>query len=239
MQRTPEFARIRTCLAGSVHFSTLSAKDLDAIAALGRVVRLDEGRPLHDSSTEPASFWIVLSGCLRIASSDADGDEFVYALLGPGSFFGLGSVVVHAPLGVAAYAYGATDVAAIDGARFTALLEKTPGLWRHVAMLLYRRLSVAMLVIRDISSAPLAQRIVRRLVGQAVSRGAGPFEGESVELRVTQSDLAVMLGASRSKVNAELKRLEADGLIEVGYRAIALRDLARLRALAGADVFAF
>jgi Mn-dependent DtxR family transcriptional regulator len=40
-------------------------------------------------------------------------------------------------------------------------------------------------------------------------------------------------------VNVELKRLEAQGLIEVGYRVIALRDVGRLHALAGPDIFAF
>jgi CRP/FNR family transcriptional regulator, cyclic AMP receptor protein len=239
MQRRPEFARIRTCLAGSVHFRALPAKDLDRIAALGRLIKLDDARPLQPAGARPESFWIVLSGCLRVASTGKDGEEFVYALLGAGSFFGLGYVLMDEPLGVEARAYGATELAAIDGARFTALLDQLPGLWRHVATLLCRRLSIAMIALRDISSAPLSQRIVRRLVGQAISRGADPVDGARIELRLTQSDLAVMLGASRSKVNAELKRLESAGLIEVGYRVVALRDLARLRALAGSGVFAF
>ena len=55
----------------------------------------------------------------------------------------------------------------------------------------------------------------------------------------TQSDLAAMLGASRSKVNAELKRLESARMIEVGYRTIALVSLQKLHELAGQDVFAF
>lgn len=237
MQRRPEFARIRTSLAASAHFSALAAKDLDRLAALGRLVRLSDGVSLHEAGARIDSFWIVLSGCLRVSTSSKEGEEFVYALLGAGSFFGLAYILVEGTIGVSARAYGATEVAAIDGERFVTLLDHTPGLWRHVAALLCRRLSIAMMAIRDISSAPLSQRLVRRLVGQAISHGLGA--NARVELRVTQSDLAVMLGASRSKVNAELKRLEAHGLIEVGYRVIALRELARLHALAGPDIFAF
>jgi CRP-like cAMP-binding protein len=239
MQRRPEFARIRTCLAASTHFSALPAKDLDRLATLGRLVRLGDGVSLHEAGTRIDSFWIVLSGCLRVSTSSKEGEEFVYALLGAGSFFGLAYILVEGTIGVSARAYGATEVAAIDGERFVALLDHTPGLWRHVTALLCRRLSIAMIAIRDISSASLSQRIVRRLVGQAISRGADRAAGVRVELRVTQSDLAVMLGASRSKVNVELKRLEAQGLIEVGYRVIALRDVGRLHALAGPDIFAF
>jgi CRP-like cAMP-binding protein len=239
MERRPEFARIRICLAGSVHFSSLSGEELDAIAELGRLVRLDDGQSVHRPGDPVSSFWIVLSGSLRITSSEKDGGEFVYALLGAGSFFGLGYLLADAPLGVSASAYGASEVAAISGERFVALCDNTPGLWRHVTKMMTRRLSIAMIALRDISNAPLSRRIVRRLAGQAVGRGADLANDARIELRVTQADLAVMLGASRSKVNAELKQLEADGLIEVGYRVIALRDLARLRALAGPDVFAF
>jgi hypothetical protein len=49
-----------------------------------------------------------------------------------------------------------------------------------------------------------------------------------------------MLGASRSKVNAELKRLESARMIEVGYRTDRARcSLQKLHELAGQDVFAF
>ena len=240
MQRRPEFARIRTCLASSVHFRSLSSAQLDRIAALGRLVKLDGGRLLSETGAAPNSFWIVLSGGLRITSSGEDGDEFVYALLGAGSFFGLGYILIGEPfsLNVTARAYGATELATIDGAAFVALADQTPGLWRHVCKLMLVRLSVAMNALRDVTSAKLSERIVRRLVGQALSSGVDPRAETKVDLRVTQSDLAVMLGASRSKVNGELKRLEAQGLIAVGYRSIALRDLGRLRTLAGPNTFA-
>jgi hypothetical protein len=45
-----------------------------------------------------------------------------------------------------------------------------------------------------------------------------------------------MLGTSRSRANAELRRLEADGLLRSGYRSITLLDLPRLRELAGRDL---
>jgi CRP-like cAMP-binding protein len=236
MQRRPEFTRIRTSLAASMHFRTLGADDLDRLAGLARIKRLrsDERVALSDN------FSIVLSGGLRIVSTTAEGAEFVYAVLGPGSFFALGEVIGEVRGGADAFAFGDTEVAMVDGRGFVALLDERPRLWKHFAGLLYRRLTLAMMVIRDISTAPLSQRIVRRLLGQAMSAGmdvAGA--GAPVELRLTQADLARMLGASRSKVNVELKRLEGDGLLRIGYRTVRLVDLARLQSLAGPDVFAF
>ena len=56
------------------------------------------------------------------------------------------------------------------------------------------------------------------------------------ELRISQGMLAEMLGASRTRVSEELARLERAGILRLGYRKIHVRDAARLRDLAGADV---
>jgi len=118
-------------------------------------------------------------------------------------------------------------------------VDERPRLWRHVAVLLYTRLTLALMVVRDISVAPLKQRITRRLLGQAITSGADVSTGGRVDLRLTQADLGRMLGTSRSRVNGALKHLEDDGLIEVGYRTISLLDMAKLRAVAGPEIFSF
>ena len=122
---------------------------------------------------------------------------------------------------------------------FSRVLDGNPRLWRHVTGLLLRRLTLAMSVIRDFSVAPLDQRIVRRLLGQAMGGGADITGAGRLEIRVNQSDLGRMLGSSRSRINAELKRMESEGLLELGYRSITLLDLPRLGEIAGSEVFAF
>jgi CRP-like cAMP-binding protein len=239
MHRRPEFPRIRTALARSAHFRDLSPEDLDCLAELGRVRRLHDGELAGSAGSRNREIWIVLSGSLRMSSVTAAGKEFVYAILGPGGFYGIGSALGSVKTMVDAHAAGAATLIVLDGSQFFALLDERRWLWRHVAKLLHRRLTLALSVIRDISDAPLPQRIVRRLLGQAMSGGSDISGDKGVELRVTQTDLGRMLGASRSKVNAELKRLERDRLIKVGYRAITLVDVPRLHELAGPDVFAF
>ncbi|MEZ0309350.1 MAG: helix-turn-helix domain-containing protein [Ramlibacter sp.] len=50
---------------------------------------------------------------------------------------------------------------------------------------------------------------------------------------MSQADLARMLGASRSKVNEELRRLQDAGLIRIGYGRINLLQCAGLSEIAG------
>ena len=239
MGQRPEFVRVRTLLEKSLHFRDLQPMELDSLAALCRPRKLRDGEVIGRVGQPLVEMWIVVDGGLRLSTVTDGGEEFIYAVLGPGSFYGLGNVIGELSAMADARAFGPTELAIIDGAPLIALLDGNPRLWRHVAKLMVRRLSLAMSVIRDFSVAPLEQRITRRLLGQAMGGGADITGSAPVELRVNQSDLGRMLGSSRSRVNAELKRMENEGLLEVGYRNVTLVDLARLRNIAGPEIFAF
>jgi CRP/FNR family transcriptional regulator, cyclic AMP receptor protein len=239
MQQHPERARVRAMLERSIHFRGLAAPERDGIAGLSRLRKLRDNELAGSAGRPHDELWIVLQGGLRLSSVTERGDEFVYAVLGPGSFYGLAHVIGSPNAVTDARAFGPTELAAIPGPQFLALLDANPQLWRHVTDLLLRRLTLAMSVIRDFSVAPLGQRIVRRLLGQAMGGGADIAGIGRIEIRVNQSDLGRMLGSSRSRINAELKRMEGDGLLEIGYRSITLLDLGRLREIAGPEVFAF
>ncbi|MDB5872655.1 MAG: Crp-like helix-turn-helix domain, partial [Ramlibacter sp.] len=58
------------------------------------------------------------------------------------------------------------------------------------------------------------------------------------ELPVSQTALAQMLAASRSKVNAELRKLERDGIVRLGYRRLFILDFNRMAEVAGPNVLA-
>ena len=237
MLRRREFGRIRSALASSTHFQELDGADLDRLAGLGRLQRLRHAERAAREGTPDDQLWIILSGAVRVSSQTPGAKEYVYAVLGPGSYFGLGNAVRRATFTADARAFGATDLAVFRSDALVAMLDERPRLWRHVSGLLARRLRLALLVLRDNSVAPLPDRIARRLLGHALSsdlRGR-----KEIQVRMTQADLALMLGASRSRTNAAIKTLEAQGLIKAGYRGITILDLPGLRKLAGPGVYAY
>jgi len=237
MLRRREFGRIRSTLAASSHFHELPGADLDRLAQLGRLQRLRHAEHAARAGHRDDQLWIVLSGAVRLSSQAPGTREYVYAVLGPGSYFGLATAVRHAAFTADAHAFGATDLAAFSGAEILAMLDERPRLWRHVSGLLARRLRLALLALRDNSVAPLPERIARRLLGHALSTDLRGMT--QVEVRMTQADLARMLGAGRSRTNAALKILEGRGLIKAGYRSLEILDLPALRALAGPGIHAY
>jgi CRP/FNR family cyclic AMP-dependent transcriptional regulator len=237
MVRRREFGRIRSALAASSHFQSLASGDLDRLAHLGRLQRLRHAERAAPAGHQDDQLWIILSGAVRVSSRAPGAKEYVYAVLGPGSYFGLGTAVRRAAFTADARAFGATDLAAFPSEPLVAMLDENPRLWRHVSGLLARRLRLALLALRDNSIAPLPERVARRLLGHALSNDLG---GQTrVDVRMTQADLAQMLGASRSKTNAALKALEASGMIKAGYRGITILDIDALRAVAGPGIYAF
>ena len=234
--RPREAAAIRRTLEHSVYFRDVAARDLDRLAQLARPRRLHNAERVEHAGGYDTHLWIILSGAVRISTSAAKGGEHVYAVLGPGNYFGLATVIGKGVGTIEARAFGATELAWIDGAALMRLLDDRPPLWRHFGALLSERLMIALMLLRDNTACPLAERLVRRLL--VFLPAIEPASGDPV-LPMTQADLARMLGTSRSRANAELRRLESDGLVRSGYRGITLLDVPRLRTLAGKDLKCF
>jgi CRP-like cAMP-binding protein len=231
--RSLDACRIRMVLARSPHSKPMPGEVLDRLAELGRIERHHEGDLIHAAWRPVRRLWLVLGGGLRVTELDPHGQVLTLATLGEGSYFASASLVEDGtPEKWEAHAVGTTDLAVFE----LALLEREFGgdkdVEQHRRVLLYLRFWALTDLYRDALSVALPQRLARRLLGQALAAG----QGRDVELRLSQADLASMLGASRSRVNGELRRLQADGVVRLGYRRIVVRDLALLRAAAGADV---
>ena len=236
--RDADFARIRLTLARSAHFGSLAPVVRDRLAALARLRHARHGERLGAPGSRDDHLWIVVSGAVRISTRPKErGHESVHAVLGGGSYFGLANAVRHGPYVYDARAIGPTDIAVVEGSRLTAALDHYPRLWRRVSKLMAERLRVVLDIAADNRVLPLPERLVRRLIGVAIS-SESPDSAQPT-LHMAQGDLARMLDAGRSKINPVLKRLEAQGLLRTGYRTITLLDLPALRSLAGREVHPF
>jgi CRP-like cAMP-binding protein len=231
-------AGIRQTLEQSQHFRDLAARDLDRLAELARLKRVRNQERIENVGGYDAHLWLIVRGAVRISTKASGNSEHVYAVLGPGNFFGLAAVIGKGLGTLDAHAFGATELAFIEGPALVKMLEDRPNLWRHFAELLSRRLEMALMLLRDNTACTLSQRLVRRLLVLQPVIGESSADAEPV-LPMTQGDLARMLGTSRSRANAELRRLESDGLVHAGYRSITLLDLPRLREIAGKDLKGF
>ena len=127
MLRRPEFGRIRSALAASSHFQSLDGSDLDRLAQLGRLHHLRHGERAARNGAYEDRFYLILSGAVRVSSQMPGAKEFVFAVLGPGSYFGLATAVRHAAFTADARAFGPTDLAVFPGSSWSSCSTSARG----------------------------------------------------------------------------------------------------------------
>jgi CRP/FNR family transcriptional regulator, cyclic AMP receptor protein len=233
----PEFARIRMALGSSSFLGDMPASALDRIAAAAVLERHDRARTIVPPGTEIDHLWFVLEGAMLVCWIGDHGPVPI-AILGPGSFYNTAAFVEGGNKSTAAHVEPHTTLAVVEGAILRKVAADDQEVTRCVARLLLHRFKAALSYYADTLSMPLQNRIARRLVGQAIATRHDSAQGEIV-LSTSQSYLAQVCGSSRSKTNAELRQMEKQGLLRLGYRVIVLCDMPRLCEVAGARVPAF
>jgi len=86
--------------------------------------------------------------------------------------------------------------------------------------------------VEDLATRPLQARLARQLLLLAKSYGIPEGEEIRIGLALAQEDLAQLLGASRQRVNQELKGFEREGVLRVEPARLVVLSRAKLLAIA-------
>lgn len=180
---------------------------------------------------EPGNLvYIVLRGSLRIQLEGAEGEEVTLAILGPGEIVGEMSLVDSLTRSATVITREPTIVAYLDRASFWDLMRGLPKLTYNLASILSRRLRLANATIESLATLDVQGRIARQLLAFAQEYGVKADNGSlTIPLRLTQTDLAGLVGASRVRVNQVLVSYKRRRYISVDrQRCITVHNVAAL-----------
>jgi CRP-like cAMP-binding protein len=176
---------------------------------------------------------VLAEGSVKVFVTSQQGDEMVLATLQPPD--ALGEVALLDLGERSASAETLESVVAIAFARSTLieLMHTLPAIGDAVlrkAGTLLRRLTgqTADLVFLDLEG-----RVAKLLVQMATQRGTERDDAIVLDVGLTQTDLAHMVGGSRQSVNSILHHLESRGFLGVHGREIRIVELDALRHRAG------
>lgn len=175
----------------------------------------------------PVTYWFgVVDGLLKMSGDNADGQTMTFSGLPPGGWFGEGTALKRE-----AYRYNVLTlrkslVAGLPVDTFHQLLDHSIGFNRFVMNQLNERLGqfIAAREIDRMSNPDL--RVARSL---AALFNPVLYPGVGLVLRITQQELAYLVGLSRQRVNEALATLETQGLIRVEYGGVRVLNLDALR----------
>jgi CRP/FNR family transcriptional regulator, cyclic AMP receptor protein len=196
-------------------FSKLSAPLQADILARAHVRRVGDDA-LLSCRGEPAEEWVgVAKGAVRVSSVSLAGKQVSLTYVEPGTWFGDIALFDGLPRTHDAHAHGDTTILTVRKADFRALLAAHTELYDALLRLNCRRLRLMFDMIEDLNTRPLAARLAKQVLLLARSYGVREGEETRIGLQLAQEDLAQLLGASRQRVNQELKAFEREGAVRV------------------------
>jgi CRP/FNR family transcriptional regulator/CRP/FNR family cyclic AMP-dependent transcriptional regulator len=182
--------------------------------------RDDPGSTLH----------IINSGLVKLVLASAEGREVTVGILDAGDFFGELALLDGGPRSASAVALEAVETLTLDREPFIAMLERHPQVATALLGVLGDRLRRTDELIQDILFLDLPGRLAKQLLGLADERGVSTPDGVRIDLRLSQSELAAIIGATRESVNRCLNAYADRGILELDRDTITLRAPEVLRA---------
>jgi len=223
----------RQNIEGGAWFSKLSQHLRNDILSRALVRRLHDEAPLASRST-PAEEWCgVAAGAVRISSVSLSGKQVTLTYVEPGTWFGDIALFDGLPRTHDADAHGNTTLLVVRKADFKSLLDRHVELYEALLRLNCRRLRLMFDQIEDLNTRPLQARLAKQILLLAKSYGTPLGEEIRIGLALAQEDLAQLLGASRQRVNQELKNFEREGAVRVEPTRLVV--LSREKLLAAAE----
>jgi len=206
----------------------LNAADLRALASHGRARRYPGGATIFREGDRGDSLHVVIEGSVRITVVSSKGEEATVALLGPGEFVGDLALLDGRPRSANAVASEATKTLVVTREDFRRWLAERPKASFALLEALSLRVRRTDEVLADLTFLDLPRRLAKRLVSLAAERAG---DGRGVKLRITQAELASMLGVSRESVNKQLNDFEGRRWVALGRGSVTVLDDHGLRSL--------
>ena len=212
-------------------FSKLSPSLRQAILSRSGVRRLHDGAMLSARGA-PADEWCgVAKGAVRVSSVSLSGKQVTLTYVEPGTWFGDISLFDGLPRTHDSNAHGDTSLLVVRKADFKELLAQHTELYEALLRLNCRRLRLMFDAVEDLNTRPLGSRLAKQILLLARSYGVTQGEEIRIGLQLAQEDLAQLLGASRQRVNQELKGFERDGAVRIEPTRLVVLSKEKLHAI--------
>lgn len=207
----------------------LEPEDREALAASVTHRRFRRGDIIFQREDHGQALFMVETGGVRVYHPSAQGGDLTLAVFGPGDFFGEMSLLDGRPRSASAAATADTVTATLERSDFIALLISRPKAALSVLEVVSRRLRGASEMASDLAFLDVGARLSKRLLELASVHGRRIPQGTLLDMRLTQEELANMIGVTRESVNRNLGEFRRLGLIGNQGRKFVILDPEGLR----------
>lgn len=206
-------AAVLALLEGTGLFRGLPAPDLAVIMRQLRRVQLTAGQLIFSRGDADRDMYLVLDGRVRLSILSDDGRELSLVHATQGDLFGEIAALDGGSRSAEATAIGPVTAAILPQKALNAIVASNPRVAAAVICFLCARLRATNDKLEAIALHPVEVRVARFLIAVLRSNGRLDAPTAEIDLAMSQGELAMLVGASRPKVNLALTLLEDAGVV--------------------------
>ena len=188
---------------------------------------------------DPPEVWLACAkGAVRVSSTSVSGKQITLTYVEPGIWFGDVSIFDGDRRTHDCYAHGDTTTLNVAKADFKKILSQHVEFYEAMLRLQSRRIRQLYGLVEDLNTLPLRSRLAKQLNHLLRSYGVPSLSDAKairISLQLAQEELAQLLGASRQRVNQELKQMEREQIIRIEPGGLVVLDRDGLMDIVDAD----
>lgn len=208
------------------YFVGLSQAALDSLGKCIFEKRAERGEMLLFEGEPAETLYFVVDGAVKVFKTSHDGKEQILQIIRPGESFNDVPVFSGDINLTSAEAMGKVVLNIIKKSDLETILREYPQVALNVIQVLSQRVRQLVSLVEDLSFRQVTGRVAKMLLEYA-------GDGSGDRPRLTQQEMAAMIGTAREMVGRSLKSLEEDGVIKIDRHRIIVADVDALKETAG------
>lgn len=200
-------------LSSSFLFSGLNDEEFEKIAAFAKVKKISGDKTVFSKGDPGNSMFAVISGRLKVQNISEDGKSLIMGFLEPGAVFGEIAVLDNKPRTASILSVEPSELLVIDRAPFMRFLETYPSVAIKLMMAICERLRTTDEFLENLVFMSVTSRLARMLRILADKYGVATPSGTEISMKISQGELANLIGTSRESVNKQLRAWEESALL--------------------------
>ncbi len=209
-------AQIEEIILRQPLFAGVGAEDMALLRPLLRRSTVPAGATILRADDSSDGVYLVVEGTLKVHRVQADGTDVILSILGPGQTAGEMGILGDSPRSADVEALERCVLLWMDAKDFSRCLDTVPRMGANLARIVAGRWRLVSARLESLASLDVPGRVARQILAFVEEYGHEQADGTVIiGIRLTQTDLADIIGASRVRVNQALVEFKRRGYLSV------------------------
>jgi CRP/FNR family cyclic AMP-dependent transcriptional regulator len=210
-------------------FAGLADEDIRELMAVAKRRTFRSGEVIFHREDPGLVLYVIKEGKVKISLISPEGQEISLVVFGKGECFGEFAILDGLPRSADAVAMEKVECYTLQRSDFHQAIMKNPKIAIQVMEVLSQRLRSTDQMVEDLIFLDVYGRVAKKLLELAEAHGTKVEDGTRIDVRLTQQELASMVGASRESVNKVMGYFTDKNFISTDKHKITLHRISELK----------